>query len=93
MAIVAGFRAYKSKADEAARRGQDTGISRYRRELARKNRDKVIVFKGGYYALLLANELMVLAGMRVQTPFAEQDTPQSILARYGGTLQAGIDTS
>jgi len=93
MAIVAGFRAYKSKTDEAARRGQDTGISRYRRELARKNRDKVIVFKGGYYALLLANELMVLAGMRVQTPFAEQDTPQSILARYGATLQAGIDTS
>ena len=48
MALVAAFRLYKAKTDAAERRGQDTGIARYRRQLEMYNRDKVVVFVGEF---------------------------------------------
>lgn len=83
MALVAGFRAYKSKTDEAERRGQDTGIARYRRALERANRDKLVVLIGSHFAILRSYEYSLLLGVEVRDRQAMGETVEGVLARYG----------
>ncbi len=86
MALVAGFRLHKAKTDEAERRGQDTGITRYRRELERRNRDRVVVFQGEHFGVFRNWEVMLLLGGNVREREQMGDTVQSVLARYGASL-------
>lgn len=83
MALVAGFRAFKSKTDEKERRGQDTGIARYRRQLEAANRDKLVVFIGERFAILRSYELVLLLGVSVRERIAMGESAQTVLARYG----------
>lgn len=84
MALVAGFRTYKAKTDEAKRRGQETGISRYRRELEAANNDRIAVFIGDRFGIFRTFELMLLLGATVREREAEGESTQSVLERYGG---------
>ena len=86
MALVAGFRLHKAKTDEAERRGQETGITRYRRELERRNRDRVVVFQGEHFGVFRNWEVMLLLGVRVREREQMGDTAQSVLARYTVSL-------
>ena len=59
------------------------GTARWRRELARQNRDKVIVFKGHLYGIFDTHELMVLSGIPVRDLPAHLGSRTDILRRYG----------
>lgn len=83
MALVAGFRAYKSQAEEAERRGHDLGITRYRRALERENRDKVVVFIGERFGIFRSYEFALLVGVTVKERALMGDTGESVLRRYG----------
>lgn len=83
MALVAGFRACRSKSEEAERRGQDTGITRYRRQLERENRDKVVVFVGEHFGIFRSYELLLLVGVTVQERALMGETTETVLRRYG----------
>jgi hypothetical protein len=83
MALVAGFRAYKAKADEAERRGKETGISRYRRKLELANRDKVAVFIGERFGIMRNWEFGVLLGAVVRERAEMGETVESVLRRLG----------
>lgn len=83
MALIAGYRSYKSKTDEAERLGQDTGIARYRRELEARNRDKVAVFIDGHFGIFRSFEFAVLGGVMVRERAALGETAGSVLRRYG----------
>ena len=86
MALVAGFRAYKAKADEAKQRGRETGIHRYRRRLEMENRDKVAVFIGDHFGIFRSFEFALLGGMRVREREIMGETPQTVLRRYGAHI-------
>ena len=83
MALVAGFRAYTSQADEAERRGQDLGITRYRRALEREHRDQVVVFIGERFGIFRSYEFARLVGVTVKERALMGDTVESVLRRYG----------
>lgn len=83
MALVAGFRQYKAKADEAERRGKDTGIARYRRQLEAATRDKVAVFIGERFGILKNWEFALLVGVSVREREIMGETTQSVLRRFG----------
>jgi hypothetical protein len=78
MGLLAAFRAEQA----AAARGDDTGMARYRRAVARANRDRGLVRNGDRYAILWAWGLAVLAGLRRRGRPAE--TAATIRARYAG---------
>jgi hypothetical protein len=86
MAMVAAFRLYKSKTDEAERRGQDTGIARYRRRLEMTNRDKVVVFIGEHFGILRSWEFALLVGVTVRERVVAGETVHTVLRRYGVEL-------
>ena len=90
MALVAGFRAYKSQSDAAERRGQDLGITRYRRALERENRDKVVVFIGERFGIFRSYEFALLVGVTVKERTLMGETIETVLSRYG---VRGSDTS
>lgn len=92
MALVAGFRAHRSASDEAERRGQDTGIARYRRQLAVSNRDRLLVIIGAHYAVLRSYEFALLLGVSVRDRQALGETVEGVLRRYGVPV-AATDTS
>ena len=83
MALVAGFRAEKTKSDEAERRGRDIGITRYRRAQQARNRDKVAVFIGGHYGIFRSYEFAVLVGVTVRDLALRSETRDGVLARFG----------
>ena len=80
---MAGFRAYKSKIDQAHRKGQDTGMSRYRRQLYASNSDKVLVVIGSSFAILRTFELALLGGLSVQKQQAAGRSAHTVRRRYG----------
>jgi hypothetical protein len=91
MALMAGFRVEKAKSDEAERRGQDTGITRYRREQKVRNRDKVAVFIGEHFGIFRNYELMILVGVKVRDRALLGETAEAVLRRLG--IRAGAPDS
>jgi len=81
IALMAAFRAQQGAEEEALGQGQETGMKRYRREVERANRHKVLVRDGDCYAVLWAWELAVLLGIKLRWHPSE-DAP-AILKRYG----------
>jgi len=59
------------------------GPLRWRRQLQRENRDKVIVFMDHYYGIFHASELLVLSGVRVRELPPHLGSRDDILRRYG----------
>jgi hypothetical protein len=89
MALTAGFRAYKSKTDEAERRGQELGITRYRRKLKVANRDKLVVFFGESFGIFRSYEVLLLVGVTVRKREAGGETAETVLARYKAKSSLG----
>jgi len=83
MALVEGFRRHKAQVEEAAREEKVVGIERYRREIQRENRDKVIVFTGDHYGVFRTHEITLLLGARVREQEAAGITQATVLAKYG----------
>ena len=83
MALVSAFRAQKASADQAARRGADHGVTRYRRELEMQNRDKVAVFIGPRFGIFRSFEFGLLAGVSIREREILGDTVDSVLLRCG----------
>ena len=81
MALVAAFRQYRQQSEEAERRGEDTGISRYRRRLKASNRDKVIVFCGPHFGIFRNSELVMLLGGLVRDRALMGESVQTVLER------------
>jgi len=59
------------------------GPLRWRRQLQRENRDKVIVFAGHQYGIFHASELLVLSGVLVRELPPHLGSRDDILRRYG----------
>jgi hypothetical protein len=91
MALVAGFRVHKQKAEEAEQRGQELGIHRYRRKLERENRDKVAVFIGDHFGIFRTYEVVLLLGVTVREREIMGETPATVLKKHG-VLASGPDT-
>jgi len=83
MALVTGFRAHRAAADEQERRGQHTGIGRYRRALELQNRDKVAVFIDDRFGIYRSWELLLLLGVSVRERADMGESAATVLARYG----------
>ena len=86
MALVAAFRLHKAKTDDAERRGQETGITRYRRKLEMLNRDKLVVFCGESFGIFRSWEFILLLGVTVRERAVMGETAQTVLRRYGVEL-------
>lgn len=85
MALAAGFRAHRSVVEESERRGQELGMTRYRRQLEASNRDRLLVLIGAQYALLRSYEFALLMGVMVRRREPLGETTESVLRRYGVT--------
>lgn len=83
MGLMAAFRAHQAGEEEAEACGEDTGMARYRREIQRANRGKVVVRSGDCYAVLWNWELAVLLGIHLR--WHPGETAEAILQRYGAT--------
>lgn len=83
MALVAAFRMHKDASDEAERKGEDTGIARYRRALELENRIKIVVFCGQHFGIFRNFELPMLLGALVRDRALMGETAQTVLQRYG----------
>ena len=83
------YAAIYAKMDEAARRGQDTGISRYRRELEAQNRDKIAVFIDGHFGVFRTFKVMLLVGVVVR----ERAMMGGVrLELFAGDVEVGLET-
>ena len=87
MALVEAFRGYQATCQEAAMRGEDTGIDRYRRSLEKQNRDKVVVFIGEHFGIFRSFEFAFLSGVHVRERALMGDSVESILRRFGVDIQ------
>lgn len=83
MALVAAFRMYLEKSDEVERRGGETGITRYRRELERKNRGKVVVFIDDHFGIIWNYEFAILLGAVVKDRALMGESAETVLKKYG----------
>ena len=83
MALVSAFRAHKEKTEKPGQRTSDLGVTRYRRELERQNRDKVAVFIGPHFGIFRSFEFGLLLGAHIRERAILGDTVDSVLARCG----------
>jgi len=83
MALVTAFRLHQAQAEEAERRGEDTGIGRFRRQLEMKNRDKVVVFCGEHFGVFRNFEFALLLGATVRDRALMGETVRTVLNRCG----------
>ena len=83
MGLICAFRRYQQQAMEAERKGEDTGIARFRRQLELKNRDKVVVFCGEHFAIFRNFELVMLLGATVRDRALMGESQRTVLQRYG----------
>ncbi len=83
MALVTAFRLHQAHAEEAERRGEDTGIGRFRRQLEMKNRDKVVVFCGEHFGIFRNFEFALLLGATVRDRALMGETVRTVFDRCG----------
>ncbi len=83
MALVTAFRLHQEQAEEAERRGEDTGIGRFRRQLEMKNRDTVVVFCGEHFGVFRNFEFALLLGATVRDRALMGETVRTVLDRCG----------
>ena len=82
MALIAAFRQQRKQDEEAEDRGEETGITRYRRHLKAVNRDKLIIFSGDYFGIFKNYEMLLLLGIPVRERMLMGESPETVLARY-----------
>lgn len=82
MALVTAFRLHMQAVEEAELRGEETGISRFRRQLEARNRDRVIVFCGDHFGIFRNHEVFLLVGIPVRERALMGESAATVLARY-----------
>ncbi len=83
MALVTAVRLHQAHAEEAERRGEDTGIGRFRRPLEMKNRDQVVVFCGEHFGVFRNFEFALLLGATVRDRALMGETVRTVFDRCG----------
>jgi len=71
------------------KKGQDTGIRKFREKIKQENGNKLIIFDKDRYAIFEAYEVFILCGRNVLKPTGtpEKITPQDILNKYSSGLE------
>ncbi len=85
MALISAFRAHKEQTEKPGRKTSELGVTRYRRELEKHNRDKVAVFIGPHFGIFRSFEFGLLLGAQIRERAILGDTVDSVLARCGVT--------
>jgi hypothetical protein len=85
MALTTAFQTWMDKQDKLARKGQETGIRKFREKVRQENGNKLIVFDGDRYAIFDTYEVFILCGTNVRKPtgILEVITKNDILRKYG----------
>lgn len=89
MALTNVFQVWLAAQDEKNRKGEETGIRKYREKVRLENGNKLIVFDEGRYAIFEAYEVVILCGRTVLRPrgVPESITKTDILRKYGASLE------
>jgi hypothetical protein len=71
------------------KKGQDTGIRKFRQKIKEENGNKLIIFDNDRYAIFDAYEVFILCGRNVLRPTGTLETisPQDILTKYSVQLE------
>jgi len=85
MALTTAFHCWIVAQDKRERKGEVTGIRKFREEVRQENADRVIVFSDDRYAIFEAYELVILLGRKVLMPRGKPETitKEDILRKYG----------
>jgi hypothetical protein len=83
LAIFGLATAYRQLAERAALGQEPLGWKRWRRQLIQQNRNKVIIFAGGYYGIFHVAEYSLLLGVTLKEPPPEIGSTQDVLKKYG----------
>ena len=81
LALVTDFRLHRHAGEEAGRRGEETGIGRFRRQLEAQNNDKMIVFYGDCFGIFRNYKVFLLVGISVRERALMGEPAESVLAR------------
>ena len=89
MALTTAFRDWMDQQDKLEKKGQDTGIRKFREKVKQENGNKLIIFDKDRYAIFDAYEVFILCGRNVISPNGtpEKITPQDILNKYDSRLE------
>ena len=89
MALTTTFRTWMDQQDKLARKGQETGIRKFREKVKQENGNKLIVFDEDRYAIFDTYEVFILCGRNVQKPqgVPERISKRDILLKYGALLE------
>lgn len=89
MALSTAFRTWMDQQDKLARKGQETGIRKFREKVKQENGNKLIVFDEDHYAIFDTYEVFILCGRNVQKPMGvrERISKRDILLKYGALLE------
>jgi len=89
MALTTAFRTWMDQQDKLARKGQETGIRKFREKVKQENGNKLIVFDEDHYAIFDTYEVFILCGRNVQKPqgVPERISKRDILLKYGALLE------
>ena len=89
MALTTAFRDWMDTQDSLEKKGQHTGIRKFREKVKEENGSKLIIFDQDRYAIFDAYEVFILCGRNVLMPTGtpEKITPQDILIKYGVQME------
>ena len=89
MALTTAFRDWMDQQDKLEKKGQNTGIRKFREKVKQENGNKLIIFDKDRYAIFDAYEVFILCGRNVLRPTGtpEKITPQDILKKYSSGVE------
>jgi len=85
MALTGAFQTWMDQQDKLAKKGQETGIRKFREKVRQENGNKLIIFDENRYAIFDAYEVFILCGTNVRMPTGvpEVISKRDILLKYG----------
>jgi hypothetical protein len=89
MTLTTAFQTWMDQQDKLARKGQETGIRKFREKVKQENGNKLIVFDEDRYATFDTYEVFILCGRNVLMPTGvpEKISKKDILLKYAVLLE------
>jgi hypothetical protein len=89
MALTTAFQAWMDQQDRLDKKGNETGIRKFRQKVKQENGNKLIIFDEGRYAIFDTYEVFILCGRTVLMPTGvpETITKRDILLKYGALIE------
>ena len=89
MTLTTAFQTWMDQQDKLARKGQETGIRKFREKVKQENGNKLIVFDEDRYAIFDTYEVFILCGRNVLMPTGvpEKISKKDILLKYEVLLE------